>query len=1361
MIQIIIGIAIVTAAAIVLAVFHKKKRTVWRGTSVCFAAVLAAAIVMAVTETVPVDLDTGLYFSGGSASKKTDMNRSVSMNDESGYIDLIQYLVKKDDIVHAKQLLNEYSNIAEYSPEYMNLVADVYDAGGNPERASTIRKSLNGTAFEINDKEDPDNEDAFISANAFYAVCELSDNIKKNGYYSGEIDEETLYKYMRYWLDAGAPYSDLPSMNRALLAAELYLHDYTNIANDVMSDPDGDTLIIASQLIRNGKIDAEDITDAGLSLSYRADQKELLKHIEAEIEKEKSYSEAEIDILDEKAEAIRNVLSGDSDILSEYVIDAMNSMVQDGSESAAKICLELADIAYSAGDDALAAMYVEKSLSYASMSTDREFSAVVEKINEIMFKSDDPEERKLLSEYVDQMIHNRMPEGTPDIDTSVLDNAADMYEKEHGYEDDDDRYDDDYDDYYDDDRYDDDDDRYSYDDRYDDDREHDGSENDEAEKSLNQNINDTLNQISGSINIVSINAKDFPSVTAVVAADSNYASTAEEFKANMAITDAEVEIEDYEVEKIDYKTINVILVCDVSGSMSGASIQNLREAVKTFAQNADANVNIGIVPFSSGVKTDLCCDLGSSKEKIIETASKLNASGGTNILDAVNHANTLFPQKDDELNIMILMSDGNDSLPSDETFRQISTTCLTRGITIYTVGLGNSVDAVLMEQYASYGGGEYFYVNSPESIASFYNFIYNISKNRFRIKYDAADTYVIDRRLEVSYTKSASIYSERYYSLFRNDIDEKLGDEMSIIVNDVVINGIKERMVYYSDYPQNVTVCGNGFSKDAKISVELKGSSKYDCETEFQDEQNYKVKIPAKVPDGIYDVYIKYNGKQAVFPCGFLVSSGDTNVIRFGDYVFTASTIEESADHVKMSGLVQLNGWLGFKDPVTLTGDTKNDYDIVMEYGKTFMQYTDTNAGGLAGFYAKYGYSTKLPTGGKITLYNDQTKDGSSDDYPVQNIAIDNVVLIDFIGINNAGLAIYPDRAVIDFKAFNTKLPFQEKIISSKFKDAFAFTADNGATLIYSKDKIDCSIQVKLKNTNDDKLENFKLGNMSTLLKEFELTVNTLTGSIELKGMIKLAGILDGIGLEIGFDEWKLDKLMLLVDKDITASIDGVNITVGDFKLGLNDLSNVDLINDPASIFNAELVGGCKISLAKVSSYWPGIEKFVGDVSLFSLDDVEHGFRLKEPRIRLSAKTKFLDLIEIGYSKYQLGFGLEFDNPLFTLQNKPNGFIGEVGKGPKIDTHNLKLDIGASVNLAVTDQIIGIGAGGKFNVEISWWVFVKEIHANGDVFIGAYRQHNGKWAFAAVGSGQTSNGKNASFSVVWGENDGVLSSHKF
>lgn len=65
--------------------------------------------------------------------------------------------------------------------------------------------------------------------------------------------------------------------------------------------------------------------------------------------------------------------------------------------------------------------------------------------------------------------------------------------------------------------------------------------------------------------------------------------------------------------------------------------------------------------------------------------------------------------------------------------------------------------------------------------------------------------------------------------------------------------------------------------------------------------------------------------------------------------------------------------------------------------------------------------------------------------------------------LETAGLAIYPNRAVISFDEFTTKAPFQDKILTANGKkDPFKFSVDGGAKLIFSKDKIDCNVEVKV-----------------------------------------------------------------------------------------------------------------------------------------------------------------------------------------------------------------------------------------------------------------------------------------------------------
>ena len=115
-----------------------------------------------------------------------------------------------------------------------------------------------------------------------------------------------------------------------------------------------------------------------------------------------------------------------------------------------------------------------------------------------------------------------------------------------------------------------------------------------------------MNQKAASVSISGIDTKEFETVRAVVSLEEGIADTEEKFRGNVEILDCGVEIPDYKVKKLEYDTVNIALCCDNSGSMEGEKIENLKKAVSTFVGKLADEVNIGIVPFGSGVLEGVC-----------------------------------------------------------------------------------------------------------------------------------------------------------------------------------------------------------------------------------------------------------------------------------------------------------------------------------------------------------------------------------------------------------------------------------------------------------------------------------------------------------------------------------------------------------------------------------------------------------------------------------------------------------------------------------------------------------------------------------------------------------------------------------
>ncbi len=1443
--QIVIGTAAIFVLTIVAAIFHKKGRVIWITEAICMAVITAVGLVCLVTGKKPVNTDNGTYFSKRESS---DSKASGGVKEEDeGYLKMAKILAAASDISGARSLLSEYSEHIDYSTEYLSIAGELYSLSGESDRAEIINKAV-GSSLNPSDFKISENDPVSVAIQAYRAVGSLMEMEEKGSYHDRD-ELKKLYDEIKAWKDEDYAYSSLPTMRKTKLSAELILHNYQDIADSAEDDADGEGLIIASRLVRSGMVEDHKVGGSGISDEDIARIK-VLAYLYDELDDKDSFTEEEYNYLKGVGEEIFSDANS-KEKLSGLIKSRLKIKAESDSAIASKIYLELADIAYYEGNKDEAIEYLEKCLRSAAQASDAEYAEIVTEINEILFRSGDPEERKNLAEYVERMEQNRLPEDVPDINTKILDgvigtdddddddsdnddneyttevSTVDIWngtteESTSGFIDPDDiennngrptvdiwngtteestssfinpndiennndgttvdiwNNDDDDNDIDDDDNgfsgYNNDDDDYSRDD--------DSTEETTEGPSLSEDMTDTLNQMAGSMSIISIDKANFPKLTAVVSADEALVHDETEFKQKMALIDTECQIADYKVEKVVYDTVNVILVCDDSGSMEGKPKEDLCNAVKAFVNNADASVNIGIVPFASGVKEDLVAPLGSTKTELIKTADALSADGGTDIFDAVEYANTLFPNSGSKtLNIMILMSDGQDDLPSPDKLEELNNACVNRNISIYAVGLGSGVDMNLLEQYAIYGNGSYFYVDSSDSIISFYNYIYGISQNRYMVSYEALDTYQMDRYLQINYDNSTIIYDRIDYSLFRNDVADKSGSTGEIRIDNVIINGLKEKMIYPSKAEQYLTLQGSGFDTKAKISVKLTSYDSFDCTVDNITSDKARVKVPANIPTGVYDVYITYNGKRAVFGSGLIVAGGDTNIIRFGEYVFTASNIIQSDKKVTMSGVVMMNDWLGFKDPVTLTGDINgtshvdsgsgysvgtevSDYSAVMDFGRTYIRFTDTSIAGLSGYYAKKGYVCSLPAQGRVTIYNDQTVSGSSDEYPVEAMPTGLFFLQDFMKLQatTSGLKIYPDRAVISFDEFSSAFPFQGKVLSvMEMDDLFHYTLDADVGLTFSKDRVDFAAEVNFDNNKSDVMTPCKLGNAYMYLSpgECKLSIDTKKGEVDLKLTVNVGLLADGVGFEVALKDWKLDKIMLFCDKEINTYIGNIPVTIDDFQLGLQDMSKIDFAEGWKSIFNTELVGSCDISMLKISAIYPGLKKYTGDVSLLKLDDLTLGLRLKEFRIRAEATAKFLEFVEIGHAKLQLGFGLEYDNPLFIVQDDPNGFIGEVSAGIKIDEDNFMFDLSGSINIAITDQVIGIWLAGNFHVKIGWWIFVAEESARGDLYFGFYKQQNGQMTFAVLAHGQASNGKNVNFQLVWGENDNALASHKY
>lgn len=1331
-IQIILAFATVLVVLIVLAVFLKKSRILWAVSAACIVPIAIFTVIL-----------SAFVFNDPANAILSAKEAELAKVKSSDYIDISDLLLTRGLTRTAEKTLDEYASRYPVSTGYLQSRAYLDAIRGNYGSAKGILSSLIKT-----DKIDQDDvsdeisvlEDAIAGKSTHSNVVKTILSAIKRRKYSDSVTRmveayaiidrmdaarassgaaENAAKKYKSILEDNPSQAFPASFETSYLKALMISGDYCTIIGRSENYNDSHELLIMGELLREKKFTKEDISNATRSDKNRERNRRVVEWIKTQ-KSERDYGDSTV-TLDRAVKVLSETHTDSLETYTEWLQNRIRTFAEmPGERESSKLYMELAYIAYSEGDDTESAVNIRKALVSGADSEDIAYVAPVNRVNEILENREDTESLKEIDEYVHMMVGNMQteemkPDAGVDFNVDLSDFAdavtEDLVEETH-------------------------------------------EDADNGSDESNHNITapeDTefgdfagaqVSQITVAINIASIDHSKFEEVSAVIAMDESIASNVDEFKKNIALYDCDISIDQYTVEKLPDVGVNVILVCDNSGSMSGDKIANLKTAIQAFVDNKDPDVKVGIVSFDSGVLEEGSTPLGSSDAQLNQAVEEMGAKGGTYIYSGVEEAISQM-QPSDAINVIIVMSDGNDSGINDATANEITKSCMDREIMIYTMGLGSDVDSGNLSRFSDAGGGSYTFVSDSNTLLSFYNYIYSISRNRFRVSYTAEDTIQVNRKLLAEYRDNVQVNDVRKYSLIDNsDLDgNDTGENYSIALEGVTLGGLDTRLLYKSSQDQEVHLLGKDLKKELEIKVSIKSGTTYDLACEYETDSSWKVIIPATASCGDYDVIVTVNGKRGVFKSGLIITNNKLNIIRFGQYVFEATSVGKTDKGITLSGYVQMNGWLGFTGTVTITGDPGSDESIVLNAPMTYVKYSkgEKNLNGLAAFMSEHGSVINLLHLNDLSLFRNDSIPPSSDTFRTEPMTVPAITVQNLFELNAPGLSLYPDRMEIDFNKFTTKFPFQDKLLKAgELDQIFDFSVDHKETLIISQFAVDCDIDfsvgaVDKKSYDEIPLSNSKkvnayFGNFRLLanLDEFNLKINTRDNNYSFKILVNVAMLADGIGFELNWSDGQFDAVKLHADFDIPANIGGVPVTFSKFSLGVSGISGV-------ASSGWDLTGGCKISFAKVSQFLPGIQKYIGDISVCSLDDVELKIHFGEPNISLSAKFMLLDAVELGHAKIQLGAGLSYSNTLLGYDGESvSGAVGEVGTGIKVDTSNLKLDIGATIELALTNRVMGLTAEGHLKYDVHWWILGKSDSFEGRMFLGCYQKQNQKYAFALL-----------------------------
>ncbi len=1082
---------------------------------------------------------------------------------------------------------------------------------------------------------------------------------------------------------------NLICVKKARIKANVLAGDYDAITEELDSNSTYHELMISSELYMSGLVKKSAFPD-----EYRQIDENDAADLKSQISKIYRKNKGDLSVQDRKSLKLRvDAISNQLDdaplvTIKEKLIDAAE---EEADTDRTKVYLELAKIENYFGNETSTDSYISEAIYSSQDCEDDSYVAAMADIITVINNDSDTENIKSVSEYVDTVLDNSLTIDVESIISPEHQSYADTSSDSSG--EDDENY-----------------------------------ESDDLLSDFAQVATDYVSRVKSAISIGKIDTADFENITARVQIDSDYITDTDELKDSINVYDCSAEITDFTLSKIEYSESNIILVCDVSGSMDG-NMQDLREAVTTFVTDKNEDENVSIVTFDDiivGTK-----EFGTSDEELISYAESMTAGGGTDMFSAVVECLDDFPDDKNANNVLILMTDGQDNNPkSVETiYSEIGELATENNVLIYTMGIGTEVDTSYLTTIAESGGGEFVYISDSSSLTSFYDMLHSQMYSQYELKYTALDTLTASgRTLEVT-LPSENLRDIKTYSLEGyDDYDEENALQFS---QDISAYGISPGYIYKSKQDEKVSLKGSGFKKDSTITVKLNGNIDYTVDVTYVDEETYSIIIPSGIAVGNYNVEVVIDGKKKIFANGFsVVVQGDNKTTTFGPYVFTSSEqIQNSDGSYTLRGAVTLNGWLHFKGDVTLTGDLDASSIGVSDYSGSYVEFYESTAEGFATYLAEKNIALYIPSLGDFTLYNDWENQYDYSKYLVEDIPIYPVEFYGLVRGDDPVIRLYPNSIGMYFSTGTTLLPYQDKIFTSYKSDTFSFKFDSDIQIT------DKNVEFQLDLDYSDPSESYRTINFLNSNVYFnggvKVKIDTLNDEYVLGAMIGLAFFekASGIGAEI---EWKKnlipDSVTLKVKKKIALPTT-IPITIDNFSFGvsnINDALSKDSILE--GFGTLEFVGTASLSSLKIKDYFPGIGKVVGDLSVLSMPDTSATLRCSPFKVEVEAELDFLSEIKLAQAKVQLG--------TFNYTNSLLGIDGESVSGLSASlTTGLMCNMAdgrVSINISGTGEFdahtrfVGTVYNGTIEYDIGWWIIHSEEKISGDVAFGLYTTHDDK-----------------------------------
>jgi len=169
--------------------------------------------------------------------------------------------------------------------------------------------------------------------------------------------------------------------------------------------------------------------------------------------------------------------------------------------------------------------------------------------------------------------------------------------------------------------------------------------------------------------------------------------------------------------------INLALVIDRSGSMQGEKMDLTRKAAALAIKSLSQEDRISLVTFASDVETVVASTPVVDKQRLLRRVDQIQAYGSTALFPGwqAGADQASLGLRKGNLNRLVLLTDGQANLGQtnpDPICSEVNN-WFQKGLQTTTMGFGRDYQENLLRAMAASGGGNHFYVETPEQLARY------------------------------------------------------------------------------------------------------------------------------------------------------------------------------------------------------------------------------------------------------------------------------------------------------------------------------------------------------------------------------------------------------------------------------------------------------------------------------------------------------------------------------------------------------------------------------------------------------------------------------------------------------------------